>query len=152
MSQAEIGALYDCGQLSQLNVDYLESISTELKIAGSLNDELVERVQTLLSAIVTNQQTCYDGLEYSKSSIVSALSEPLNNVTELYSVSLGLVTHSLDRNLKMKKKKKGSNGGFPTKGHPVREPLETFIKVLNLIFLIFLHSNSIFHNIFANCY
>jgi len=133
MRQAEIGALYDCGQLSQLNVDYLESISTELKIAASLNDELVERVQTLLSAIVTNQQTCYDGLVYSKSSIVSALSEPLNNVTELYSVSLGLVTHSLDRNLKLKKKKKGSNDGFPTKGHPFREPLETLIKVLNLI-------------------
>ncbi|XP_030966122.1 probable pectinesterase/pectinesterase inhibitor 25 [Quercus lobata] len=130
MRQAEIGALYDCGQLSQLNVDYLESISTELKIAASLNDELVERVQTLLSAIVTNQQTCYDGLVYSKSSIVSALSEPLNNVTELYSVSLGLVTHSLDRNLKLKKKKKGSNDGFPTKGHPFREPLETLIKAL----------------------
>ncbi|KAL0008266.1 hypothetical protein SO802_009768 [Lithocarpus litseifolius] len=130
MSQAEISALYDCGQLSQLNVDYLESISTELEIAASLNDELVERVQTLLSAIVTNQQTCYDGLEYSKSSIVSALSEPLNNVTELYSVSLGLVTHSLDRNLKLKKKKKGSDDGFPTKGHPFREPLETLIKAL----------------------
>ena len=136
MSQAEIGALYDCGQLSQLNVDYLESISTELKIAASLNDELVERLQTLLSAIVTNQQTCYDELQYSKSSIVSALSEPLNNVTELYSVSLGLVTHSLDRNLKLKKKKKRSNDGFPTKGHPVREPLETLIKVLKSYFLI----------------
>uniref|UniRef100_A0A2N9F8H1 Pectinesterase n=1 Tax=Fagus sylvatica TaxID=28930 RepID=A0A2N9F8H1_FAGSY len=130
MSQAEVGALDDCHQLSQLNVDYLESISAELKLAESLNDLLVERVQTLLSAIVTNQQTCYDGLEDSKSSIVNALSEPLKNTTQLYSVSLGLVTHSLDRNLKHKKKKKGSKGRNPTKGSQVREPLENLIKVL----------------------
>jgi hypothetical protein len=63
---------------------------------------------------------------------VSALSEPLNNVTQLYSVSLGLVTHALDRNLKRNKSKTGgSRGGFPTLEHPVREPLETLIKVNN---------------------
>ena len=138
MSQAEVGALDDCHQLSQLNVDYLESISAELKLAESLNDLLVERVQTLLSAIVTNQQTCYDGLEDSKSSIVNALSEPLKNTTQLYSVSLGLVTHSLNRNLKHKKKKKESKGRNPTKGSQVREPLETLIKVMNLFFFFFL--------------
>ncbi|KAG6677714.1 probable pectinesterase/pectinesterase inhibitor 47 [Carya illinoinensis] len=131
MSHAEVGALDDCGQLSQLNVEYLQSITAELKSAYSLNDELVDRVQTLLSAIVTNQQTCYDGLEDSKSSIVGALSEPLNNVTRLYSVSLGLVTHASELNLKRNKKKKGYKGGmFPTKEHPVRERLESLIKVL----------------------
>ncbi|KAG7949045.1 hypothetical protein I3843_13G039800 [Carya illinoinensis] len=131
MGHAETGALEDCRQLSQLNVEYLESISAELKSAESMNEELVERVQTLLSAIVTNQQTCYEGLEDSESSIVGALSEPLNNVTRLYSVSLGLVTHALDRNLKRNKRKKGSHGGFTsTKAHPDRERLETLIKVL----------------------
>jgi pectinesterase len=131
MGHAEVGALDDCRQLSQLNVEYLESISAELKSAESLNDEVVEQVQTLLSAIVTNQLTCYDGLEDSESSIASALSEPLNNVTQLYSVSLGLVTHALDRNLKRNKRKKGSEGGFPTMVHPVRERLESLIKVSN---------------------
>jgi len=129
MGHAEVGALDDCRQLSQLNVEYLESISAELKSAESLNDEVVEQVQTLLSAIVTNQLTCYDGLEDSESSIASALSEPLNNVTQLYSVSLGLVTHALD--LKRNKRKKGSEGGFPTMVHPVRERLESLIKVNN---------------------
>jgi pectinesterase len=130
MSHAEVGALEDCRQLSQLNVEYLLSISVELQ--SSVSGEVVEQVQTLLSATVTNQQTCFDGLEDSGSSVVSALSEPLNNVTQLYSVSLGLVTHALDRNLKRNKRKTGGlRGGFPTLEHPVREPLETLIKVNN---------------------
>jgi pectinesterase len=128
MSHAEVGALEDCRQLSQLNVEYLLSISAELQ--SSVSGEVAEQVQTLLSATVTNQQTCFDGLE--DSGIVSALSEPLNNVTQLYSVSLGLVTHALDRNLKRNKRKTGGlRGGFPTLEHPVREPLETLIKVNN---------------------
>ncbi|XP_062175171.1 probable pectinesterase/pectinesterase inhibitor 25 isoform X4 [Alnus glutinosa] len=128
MGHAEVGALDDCRQLSQLNVEYLESISAELKSAESLNDEAVEQVQTLLSAIVTNQLTCYNGLEDSESSIASALSEPLNNVIQLYSMSLGLVTHALDRNLKRNKRKKGFYQ-FPGMVHPVRERLES-LKVL----------------------
>lgn len=129
MTHEEIGALQDCHELMTLNVDYLETISTELKSAEWLNDELVERVTSLLSGIVTNQQTCFDELVESKSSLVGALYAPLSNVTQLYSVSLGLVTHSLERNLKKNKRKKGSHqqGGF-TK-NPVRESLETLIKV-----------------------
>lgn len=130
VNYAEVGALDDCRHLSQLNVEYWQTISAELKSAESLDEELVERVRTLLSAIVTNQQTCYDGLEDSKSSIVSAFSEPLNHANRLYSVSLGLVTHALDRNLKLNRKEKASKGGFPTEGrHPARERLETLIKV-----------------------
>jgi pectinesterase len=69
MSHAEVGALEDCRQLSQLNVEYLLSISAELQ--SPVSGEVVEQVQTLLSAIVTNQQTCFDGLEDSGSSFVS---------------------------------------------------------------------------------
>jgi pectinesterase len=112
----------------ELNVDYFETISSELKSAESMNDVLVERVKSLLSGVVTNQQSCYDGLVQSKSSIASALSVPLSNGTRLYSVSLALVTHSLEKNLKKNKGRKGSHHhGILTKG--VREPLETLIKV-----------------------
>ncbi|EEF46613.1 probable pectinesterase/pectinesterase inhibitor 25 [Ricinus communis] len=131
INSKEIGALEDCHELTQLNVDYLGTISSELKSAESMNDELVERVTSLLSGIVTNQQTCYDGLVESKSSIVAVLQAPLTNVTRLYSVSLGLVTHALDRNLKKNKRnKKGSHGkGILTKNR-IREPLNTLIKAL----------------------
>ncbi|XP_050385771.1 probable pectinesterase/pectinesterase inhibitor 25 [Argentina anserina] len=130
MTNAEVNAFKDCQQLSELNVDYLEAIGTELKSAELLNEELVGKVQTLLSGIVTNQQTCFDGLVVAKSSIVNSSTSPLSvafsNTTQLYSVSLGLVTHSLARNLKKHKKRKG----FVSHGHKIREPLETFIEGL----------------------
>nr|XP_027109328.1 probable pectinesterase/pectinesterase inhibitor 25 [Coffea arabica] len=99
LSSKELNALHDCAQLSELTVDYLESISVELKSdnSSSGSDSLVGRVQALLSAVVTNQQTCYDGLVDSGSNLVGALIAPLSAASELYSVSLGLVTHALGR-------------------------------------------------------
>lgn len=138
-SSSEANAFEDCRQLSDLNVDYLEAISTELKSAESLNEELVDKVQTLLSGIVTNQQTCYDGLVVAKSTIVNPSTSPLSlafsNTTQLYSVSLGLVTHSLARNLKKKHKKRN---GLVTVGRKIREPLETFIEVRTYVILCLL--------------
>ncbi|TQD84127.1 hypothetical protein C1H46_030327 [Malus baccata] len=131
ISDSESNALEDCQHFSELNVEHLEAISTELKSAETLNEELVDKVQTLLSGIVTNQQTCYDGLVVSKSSVLgntTALAVAFSNVTQLYSVSLGLVTHSLARNLK--KHKKGSEGSGTKNVHKFRVSLETFIKAL----------------------
>ncbi|KAK0591812.1 hypothetical protein LWI29_008595 [Acer saccharum] len=90
-----------------------------------MREELVERVRSFLSGVGTNQQTCFDGLVESKSSIVGAIGEPPSNVTRLYSVSLALVTNVLDRNLKKNMRKIGYK-----KPNRVREPLETLIKAL----------------------
>ncbi|KAG6758686.1 hypothetical protein POTOM_039045 [Populus tomentosa] len=127
MTREEFGALQDCHEFMELNVDFFETISSELVAAESMSDVLVERVTSLLSGVVTNQQTCYDGLVQSKSSIAGALSVPLSNVTQLYSVSLALVTHSLEKNLKKNKRRKGSPQGTVTRG--VREPLGALIKI-----------------------
>lgn len=79
------------------------SIGDELKTAKVLNEELVDRVRTLLSAIVTNQQTCVDGVMVLESDYLqSALGILLSNATKLYSVSLGLVTNAFSRNIKKK--------------------------------------------------
>ncbi|OIT33191.1 PREDICTED: probable pectinesterase/pectinesterase inhibitor 25 [Nicotiana attenuata] len=101
----EISALNDCHQLSELTVDYLESISAELKAAdgATTSDALVGKIQTLLSAVVTNQQTCYEGLKEAGSSMVAELLAPLSNAAEIYSVSLGLVAHALGRVRKPRK-------------------------------------------------
>ncbi|WCJ19054.1 Plant invertase/pectin methylesterase inhibitor superfamily [Euphorbia peplus] len=129
MISTEISALEDCHELTQLNVDYLDTISVELKSAGSLDDELVERVSSLLSGIVTNQQTCFDGLVESKSGIAALLSAPLSNVTQLYSVSLALMTRALDVNLKKNKRNRNQRGKLPLTR--VREPLRALIKALH---------------------
>lgn len=129
LNRAEISALYDCRDLNQLNVGYLESINDELKTADSSDAELVEKIESYLSAVATNHYTCFDGLVVTKSSIGNALAVPLKDVTELYSVSLGLVTEALSRNLKKHKTRKH---GLPTKAFKVRQPLEKLIQVINI--------------------
>ncbi|XP_024026234.1 probable pectinesterase/pectinesterase inhibitor 25 [Morus notabilis] len=69
-----------------------------------MTEEQVDGIRSRLSAIVTNHQTCYDGLVVAKSGILrsrldgteAALSAPeIFNVRRLYSVSSGLVTQAL---------------------------------------------------------
>ncbi|KAG7624748.1 Pectinesterase catalytic [Arabidopsis thaliana x Arabidopsis arenosa] len=124
----EIGAVADCGELSELSVNYLETVTTELKTAQVMTAALVEHVNSLLSGVVTNQQTCLDGLVEAKSGFAAAIGSPMGNLTRLYSISLGLVSHALNRNLKRFKASKGKilGGGNST----YREPLETLIKGL----------------------
>ncbi|XP_027356828.1 probable pectinesterase/pectinesterase inhibitor 47 [Abrus precatorius] len=127
LNNAEFAALEDCSELNKLNVYYLDTVSEELKSADSSNTELVENIETYLSAVATNHYTCYDGLVLTKSNIANALAVPLNNVTQLYSVSLGLVTQALNKNLEKHKTRKH---GLPTKDYKVRQPLEKLIKLL----------------------
>ncbi|KAL1346466.1 probable pectinesterase/pectinesterase inhibitor 25 [Arachis hypogaea] len=132
LNQAEISALDDCRDLNQLNVDYLQTVSDNLKSATSLdsngNEELVEDIETYLSAVATNHYTCYDGLVAAKSNIAEALAVPLNDVKQLYSVSLGLVTEALNKN---RKKHKTRKHGLPTNDYKVRQPLKKLIKFLH---------------------
>lgn len=89
------GALDDCGQLAALNADFLSSVQAELGQGGRVLDQAgVGRVKALMSAIVTNQQTCYDGMEDSRS--FPELYGSFSNETRLYGVSLELVTSALD--------------------------------------------------------
>ncbi|KAJ0981005.1 hypothetical protein J5N97_009260 [Dioscorea zingiberensis] len=89
-------ALEDCRELASLNSEYLESVQAELGPGRSvLTQDGVERVKALMSALVTNQQTCYDGLEASRS--FPELQGAFSNETRLYGVSLELVTTALAR-------------------------------------------------------
>ncbi|KAI4323655.1 hypothetical protein L6164_023244 [Bauhinia variegata] len=127
LNQAEIAALDDCRELNQLNMDYLESVSEELKSTAGQQQELVEKIETYLSAVATNHYTCYDGLVMTKSNIANALALPLRSLTELYSVSLGLVADAVNRKLRKSKTRKH---GLPTKTYKVKRPLEKLIKLL----------------------
>lgn len=135
LNHVEFAALDDCRELNQLNVDYLELVQDELKSADSSSfnntDVLVEKVETYLSAVATNHYTCYDGLVVTKSNIANSFAVPLSNVTQLYSVSLGLAMQALNKNIKKQKTRKH---GLPTKNFKVRQPLQKLIKVT--IFLL----------------
>ncbi|XP_049936166.1 probable pectinesterase/pectinesterase inhibitor 41, partial [Nymphaea colorata] len=100
LSGQAVGALEDCLLLSQLNSNFLDFSYTSLNDTGNTNlpDDETDELHTLLSAIVTNQQTCYDGLD--QASLLPFLRsrrevyDPLVNGSELYRSSLDLFAHS----------------------------------------------------------
>ncbi|XP_038989115.1 probable pectinesterase/pectinesterase inhibitor 41 [Phoenix dactylifera] len=94
LSLTAVRALEDCQLLSELNIDFLTSAGVTLNSTNKLHDPQADKFQTLLSALLTNQQTCLDGIQDAASawSIKNGLSVPLSSGTKLYSVSLALFT------------------------------------------------------------
>ncbi|XWS76592.1 hypothetical protein CRYUN_Cryun01aG0189800 [Craigia yunnanensis] len=95
LSTSAIRALEDCGFLAGLNMDFLlSSFKTVNATSRTLSLVEADDIQTFLSAILTNQQTCLDGLQSTASawSIRNGLSVPLSDDSKLYSVSLALFT------------------------------------------------------------
>ena len=95
LSQSTIGALQDCRFLAEQSSEYLSNAYTTINQASNLlPTSQAEDFQTFLSAVLTNQQTCLDGLQTSASdqSVKNDLSSSLSNDTKLHSVSLALFT------------------------------------------------------------
>ncbi|KAL9261631.1 putative pectinesterase/pectinesterase inhibitor 41 [Drosera capensis] len=109
LTVSALGALEDCRFLAQLNVDFIESAMETLGVT-TLNSSQAEDVGTLMSAIVTNQGTCLDGLKATEEEweVKNGLVVPMKTGAKLYSVALGLVTKGW---VGKKKKKGGSNVG-----------------------------------------
>uniref|UniRef100_A0A6N2MDI0 Pectinesterase inhibitor domain-containing protein n=1 Tax=Salix viminalis TaxID=40686 RepID=A0A6N2MDI0_SALVM len=65
---SEIRALEDCRFLANLNIEFLlNSLQTVEATNSTLPSMQADNVQTLLSAVLTNQQTCLDGLQSTSS-------------------------------------------------------------------------------------
>ncbi|XP_059654405.1 probable pectinesterase/pectinesterase inhibitor 20 [Cornus florida] len=94
LSQTTIFALQDCQFLYSLNIDFLSNTIQTINSTNTLQTFQAEDTQTLLSAILTNQQTCLDGLQAINSDLTirNALLAPLTNGTLLYGASLSLFT------------------------------------------------------------
>ncbi|XP_073148978.1 probable pectinesterase/pectinesterase inhibitor 7 [Henckelia pumila] len=125
LTTTAIRALQDCKFLAECNIDYLTtSFETVSRKSGILDVLEADDVQTLLSAILTNTQTCVDGLQATASawSVRKGILTPLSNDTRLYSVSLALFTKGWVPN----KRKKSSD--------PTRKPLQLQNGRLNLRF------------------
>ncbi|XP_042400632.1 pectinesterase-like [Zingiber officinale] len=92
------GALEDCRALAGLSAEYLAEVQAELGPSrGRPEASANGRVRALMSAVVTNQQTCYDGLLASLNGGFPELQRALDDGAQLYGVSLGLVTTALGR-------------------------------------------------------
>ncbi|KAJ6839683.1 putative pectinesterase [Iris pallida] len=119
LSNSAVKALEDCQLLAELNIDYLVSASSTVNstTTSTLLDPQTDKLQTLLSALLTNQQTCVDGLQAAASawSVKNGLSVPLSNANKLYSVSLSLFNRAWVK----KKPKKSRNVSVLPKDVPV---------------------------------
>jgi pectinesterase len=92
LTASAIQALDDCHFLASLNIDLLsQALGTVDKTSNVLPSSDADDVQTMLSAILTNQKTCFDGIQ-SFSTVRNDLSVPLSNGTNLHSVTLALFT------------------------------------------------------------
>ncbi|KAJ0808224.1 putative pectinesterase [Helianthus annuus] len=93
LTTGAIRALQDCQYLAGVNVDFLQNtFQTVDKTQTALSTMKSEDIQTMLSAILTNTQTCIDGIQATASSWSSknGVLAPLANDNKLYSVSLSL--------------------------------------------------------------
>ncbi|CAN6328559.1 unnamed protein product [Urochloa humidicola] len=122
LSPSAVAALRDCQLMAELNVDFLSNAGAAIRSTDTLLDPQADDVHTLLSAIVTNQQTCFDGLQQAAagSSSGEGLDAPLANGTKLYSLSLSLFTRAWVPTAKPAERRphKGGHGGKHKKKPP----------------------------------
>ncbi|KAJ0979772.1 hypothetical protein J5N97_015246 [Dioscorea zingiberensis] len=116
LSEAARQALRDCKLLCDLNIEFLLTSSNTINSTTNLLDPQTEKLQTLLSALLTNQDTCLDGLQSSAQawSSKNGITAPLFNGSKLYSVSLALFTRAWVPN----NKRKSSKNSFVPKRVP----------------------------------
>ncbi|KAK9067702.1 hypothetical protein SSX86_011813 [Deinandra increscens subsp. villosa] len=87
-------ALEDCRYLAGVNLEFLStSFQTVNRTQTALSETTSDDIQTTLSAILTNTETCIDGLQTNAASWTSknGVVAPIKNDNKLYSVSLALV-------------------------------------------------------------
>lgn len=85
-------ALEDCQLLTSLNIDFFVKTLETIKFADTIDGPTASDLLSLLSATLTNYQTCLDGLEAITplSSIKIALRTPLSDGNMLNSVALAI--------------------------------------------------------------
>ncbi|VVB03629.1 unnamed protein product [Arabis nemorensis] len=87
-AKATVRALEDCKFLAGLTMDFILSSSQTVDATKTLSYSRAEDVHTFLSAAITNEQTCLEGLKSTASG--NGFSGDLFNDTKLYGVSLAL--------------------------------------------------------------
>ncbi|CAN6803411.1 unnamed protein product [Brassica oleracea var. botrytis] len=129
LSHPAVGALQDCRDLASLTTDYLTTSFETVNVTASsktLSFSKADDIQTLLSAALTNEQTCLDGVNTAASSswtIRNGVALPLINDTKLFSVSLALFTKGW---VPKKKKQTGYSWAHPKNTHSHNKPLRHF--------------------------
>lgn len=86
--------LQDCLNLAELNTDFLSIVLQALETNTTMSSNQANHLQTLLSAVLTNHQTCLDGFPEVNPfpKISTTLSNSLSDVNKLYKITLQFFT------------------------------------------------------------
>ncbi|KAG9160119.1 hypothetical protein Leryth_015018 [Lithospermum erythrorhizon] len=108
LSKTTIQALQDCQFLTCLNDDFLNTTYTKVCDTNVTIGFEEENLHTYLSATLTNQDTCLEGMQQFalESSVKDGVLPALANGTMSYSVSLGLFLHGWGDNGKQTTKQR----------------------------------------------
>ncbi|OVA13430.1 Pectinesterase [Macleaya cordata] len=92
LSKNVVRALEDCRLLADLNMDYLSNTINTIGSTTDLPSLKADDMETLLSAVITNQKTCLEGLQETNAPAIvkNSLYNPLSDGNKVSSVSLSL--------------------------------------------------------------
>ncbi|TXG71353.1 hypothetical protein EZV62_006288 [Acer yangbiense] len=129
LSKAEVRVLEDCSTLAALNTDFLSASLEIINSTAASTTKGADDVQCWLSAILTNLETCFDGLQatFSAGDVKNGLSTHLLNGIKVYGASLSLVTRAYDQ-------KKGTVSVSVSVPQPTKEQLDHYQQQTNTIF------------------
>ncbi|XP_019419850.1 PREDICTED: pectinesterase-like isoform X3 [Lupinus angustifolius] len=103
-SNPTILALQDCHLLGDLNNGFWSRALKKINSTNNPSTLEVENLHTLISATLTNLETCLGGLKQTTSNIDDELLTHLSNGTKLYSVSLAIFKSGWKNNTKNPRK------------------------------------------------
>ncbi|KAH1136277.1 hypothetical protein GYH30_026667 [Glycine max] len=91
LSQYSLGALEDWQFVVEQSLEYLSNIyATANQVSGFLHTSEAKDFETYLSAVLTNQQTCLNGLQSSDARAKNELSSSFSDDLKLHNVTLAL--------------------------------------------------------------
>ncbi|XP_065854600.1 probable pectinesterase/pectinesterase inhibitor 20 [Euphorbia lathyris] len=88
--ESTIRALEDCKFLAELNIDFISQALNATAIENDIDSDGVNDLLTLISATLTNHETCVEGLRSVGSGILNELLTPIGNGSKFYRNSLAL--------------------------------------------------------------
>ncbi|KAG4916826.1 hypothetical protein JHK87_054383 [Glycine soja] len=104
-SNSTILALQDCHLLGDLNKDFWHKTQQSINSTNTLSSSEGEKLHNLLSATLTNHDTCLNSLHETTSSPDNDLLTHLSNGTKFYSISLAIFKRGWVNNTANKERK-----------------------------------------------
>ncbi|XP_006828582.2 pectinesterase [Amborella trichopoda] len=120
LAERQKGTIQDCQELHQKTLEFLQkSLQT-----SNPKPQNLHKIRTLLSAALTNKNTCLEGLDSASGSIKPTLLTKINSMYELVSNSLSMYSNS-SRNRGLQNRRllaisSGQKSGFPARSSKKR--------------------------------